>query len=208
MSREDVCVCVWACSWVSPNTPLLPWPWKVWDCDLGMGEGQEMQLWGMSAHATWEGRAGVREVNWRPAAGRRRIPTVGKRGNVCWQMDLNPASQRVAWILITVHWSHLRLTGGGTGKFYSDNSHLVIYVPVFYVVTDLVVHTASPRIQVLSDTLVTIWKIWAIWILKHWFQLLIRFLCSLPIILLKVVSFLPLQSLFPFPHHWIMNMKS
>lgn len=33
------------------------------NCDLGMGEGQEMQLWGMPAHATWEGRAGVQEVN-------------------------------------------------------------------------------------------------------------------------------------------------
>lgn len=30
--------------------------------DLGMGEGQEIQLWGMPAHATQEGRARVWEV--------------------------------------------------------------------------------------------------------------------------------------------------
>lgn len=130
----------------------------------------------------------------------RRIPIIVSRGNVCWQMDLNPASKRVARILLTVHRSHCRL-GVELVNFTADNSHLAIYMPAFCVVAGLLIHTASPRIQILSDALVTI--------LENSGNLNSEILTSTfnqisllpPSPLLKVISFLPLQSLFSFPRH-------
>lgn len=64
MSREDVCVCVSLQLGISQYHCFLdPEKCGCKNCDLEIGEGQEMQLWGMPAHATWEERAGVREVN-------------------------------------------------------------------------------------------------------------------------------------------------
>lgn len=64
MSREDVCVCELAVGYLPIHHCFLdPEKCGCKNCDLEIGEGQEMQPWGMPAHATWEGRAGVREVN-------------------------------------------------------------------------------------------------------------------------------------------------
>lgn len=47
--------CELAVSWVSPSTLTTSWILKsmvVRDCDLGVWEGRETQLWSMPGHAT------------------------------------------------------------------------------------------------------------------------------------------------------------
>lgn len=64
MSQQDVvCVSLQLGIFQHTTASLTLKSVVVRNCDLRMGEGREIQLWGMPAHTLSERRAGVWEVN-------------------------------------------------------------------------------------------------------------------------------------------------
>lgn len=131
------------------------------------------------------------EMSWRFVSGEYQ----GERGS-SWttrNLEFDSAHDRGTTILPTLHLSQSRLGWGRGAKTYTENSHLVRYIPAFHWTRSTKPAEFTQTIQVPSDPLETLLETQAIWVQKYWFQLLIRCLWSS---LLRVISLLSLQSFF------------
>lgn len=137
----------------------------------------------MACLSTCKERSRVWEMIWRsvgrechgkrgPSRSRRRVYLLG---DGAWFLipQHDKSSPNTAFKPNQANWRQ------GVAKTDTENSHLVIYIPAFHVVT----RPTKPAefthiIQVPSDSLVTILETQTIWVQKYWFQLLIRSLWS------------------------------
>lgn len=136
------------------------------------------------------------ELSWRFVSGEYQ----GERGSsrTTRNLELDSAHDRGTTILPTLHLSQSRLGWGRGAKTYTENSHLVRYIPALHGTRSIKPAEFTHIIQVPSDPLESLLETQAIWVQKYWFQLVIRCLWSS---FLRVISLLPLQSFFFFHFH-------